>query len=211
MVRPFKFPPLLTVPLVAVHLLVQPAQSAGISKSYSYFTVTGATLSELETELVTRGPSVRSTGQRHPGATRLEFKTSVGYSESEQGCRVSRATVVVDARIILPRWRTRARPDRDARIVWNTLSADIKRHEERHVEIAKVHAFEIEQALRNLDRKRDCDRLAEDVKRTTDRILKKHDDAQARFDRVEGINFEARMLRLLRYRLERIESGRIEE
>ena len=35
------------------------------------------------------------------------------------------------------------------------------------------------------------------------------DDAeQARYDNVESINFESRMLRLLEYRLERIESGR---
>jgi predicted secreted Zn-dependent protease len=40
-------------------------------------------------------------------------------------------------------------------------------------------------------------------------VLAKHDDAQERFDRVEGINFENRLLRLLKYRIERIEDGRL--
>lgn len=185
--------------------------SAALSKSYSYFTINGANLSELESELARRGPQVRGSGQRHPGATRLEFHTKVDYSEQPRGCRIATATVTVEARVILPRWRSRTRSDREARIVWNTLEADIKRHEERHVEIAVGHARELEKALLELPRQRDCARLAERVQQTTNRILAAHDEAQARFDRVEGKNFEARLMRLLRYRLERIESGRIAE
>jgi predicted secreted Zn-dependent protease len=191
--------------------MTSPASAATISKSYSYFTIRSATLPELEEELNRRGPEVKSTGQRHPGATRLEFQTVVDYVPDGRGCRVGEVAVTVQAKIILPRWKSRAKPDRESRIIWNTLSADIKRHEERHVEIARNHARELEQTLTGLDKARDCDRLATQVARVTDRILKSHDEAQSRFDRVEGINFEARLFRLLRYRLEQIGSGRIAE
>ena len=44
---------------------------------------------------------------------------------------------------------------------------------------------------------------------TTARVLAAHDKAQDDFDRIEGINFERRLMRLMDYRMERIESGKI--
>lgn len=186
-----------------------PALAASVSKSYSYFTVGGTTLDQLERELITRGPEVRSTGRRHPGATKMRFTTKLGYSESKGYCRVSRAAVTVSARVILPKWRQRARAEQDVRTVWDTLSSDIKRHEEGHVVIAKNYAHELEHALLALTRKKTCAEVAEQARATSARILDRHDRAQDEFDRIEGINFESRMLRLLRYRLERIEAGKL--
>ncbi len=40
-------------------------------------------------------------------------------------------------------------------------------------------------------------------------MFAEHERAQREFDRVEGLNFESRIIRLLRYRLERIENGQI--
>ena len=54
-----------------------------------------------------------------------------------------------------------------------------------------------------LGRQKTCAIAAEKAKATADKVLAKHDRAQEKFDRVEGINFESRMLRLLRYRIER--------
>ncbi|TIV66993.1 MAG: DUF922 domain-containing protein, partial [Mesorhizobium sp.] len=39
--------------------------------------------------------------------------------------------------------------------------------------------------------------------------LARHDQDQVRFDRVEGANFESRILRLMRYRMQRIEAGQL--
>ncbi len=186
-----------------------PASAANLSKTYSYFTVGGTTLAQLEEQLESRGPTVKSTGRRHPGATQMEFSTRVGYVEKNGYCRVQKATVTVKAKLILPRWRQRGKADKDLRLIWDTLSSDIKRHEESHVVIAKNHAREIEQALLRLSRQKSCAALAAKTKAVSAKILAKHDRAQERFDRVEGINFERRMLRLLNYRMERIEAGKI--
>ena len=40
-------------------------------------------------------------------------------------------------------------------------------------------------------------------------ILAKHDRAQVQFDRVESVNFESRILRLLRYRMQRVDGGQL--
>ncbi len=195
---------MMRVPLTACLVaLALPAAAASISKTYSYFTIGGVTLEEIETELNTRGPQVRSTGRRHPGATQMEFTTRLGYTKTNNGCVISKAQVSVAAKVILPRWRHRSDSDEGTRFIWDTLSADIKRHEESHVIIAKNHARELEDALKGIWRQKDCDMAAAKAKDVTNRILAKHDAAQDRFDRIEGINFESRLLRLLKYRSER--------
>ena len=185
------------------------AQAASIAKTYSYFTIGGTTVEEIERELKQRGPQVKSTGMRHPGATRMEFTSRVGYSEANGRCSVVSAAVTVKANMILPRWNRRKAASPDTRLIWDTLSADIKRHEESHIVIAKTHARELEEALLGVQRQRDCTIAQTKAKEVTARILARHDEAQDRFDRIEGKNFESRLLRLLQYRIERIEAGQL--
>lgn len=186
-----------------------PAGAASVMKSYSYFTISGKTLSEIEDQLSSRGPQVKSTGRRHPGATQMEFTSRIGYAEEAKGCRIVDPRVTVKAKLILPRWGQRARADGDTRLIWDTLSADIKRHEESHVVIAKNHAHELESALKGLYRFKSCPAAQAAAKALSEKILAKHDRAQIQFDRIEGINFENRIIRLLRYRMERIDAGKI--
>lgn len=189
--------------------IVGPAAAANIVKSYSYFRIGGRTLDEIEDQLAKRGPEVKTTGLRHPGATRMSFSTRIGYAQKPDSCRIASAVVTVKARVILPVWRQRRHSDEDVRIFWDTLSADIKRHEERHVEIAKNHARELEDTLKSIGTQPNCEIAAAKAKEATARLLARHDRAQAEFDKVEGINFESRILRLLKYRIERIEKGQL--
>lgn len=189
--------------ILAFAAIVPAADAQTVTKSYSYFTVGGTTLEELDKELYARGPRIQATGRRHPGATQMQFSSRITYASTDRWCRVDTANVSVKAKIILPRWGQRKGADGDTRLVWDTLSSDIKRHEESHVQIAKQHARELEQALKGLGRRGGCDALKREAAQTSERILARHDEAQARFDRVEAINFENRMMRLLSYRLER--------
>jgi predicted secreted Zn-dependent protease len=175
-----------------------------LSKTYSYFSIGGRTLEEIGTELDRKGPRVRNTGgSRHPGATQMEITTRIDYAPGNRGCAIAKVSVNVQTRIILPRWRQRAKADGDTRVIWDTLSADIKRHEETHVMIAKNHARELERALMRVGRARSCTAAAAGAKATMNRILARHNRAQKEFDRVEGMTFESRMTRLLRYKMDR--------
>lgn len=198
---------LILAALLAAGMAV-PAGAASIAKTYSYFSIGGRTLDEIESELSRRGPQVKSTGRRHPGATRMEFTTRLGYAEGNGSCRIVQANVTVRAKVILPRWSRPKRAEQDVRLIWDTLSADIKRHEESHVSIAKNYARDLEQALLKLGRQGSCQVAAQKAKETTNRLLEKHDRAQEQFDVIEGKNFESRLLRLLRYRLERMETAK---
>ncbi|TYR33740.1 DUF922 domain-containing protein [Mesorhizobium microcysteis] len=186
-----------------------PSHGASISRTYSYFTIGGVTLEEIEQELKKRGPQIGGQGARHPGATRMEFTTRVGYGESNGRCSVLQADVSVKATMILPRWNKRGRAETETRFVWDTLSSDIRRHEESHVVIAKNHARDMERALLQVRNEPSCEAAQSKAAAVSERILAAHDKAQDDFDRIEGINFERRLMRLMDYRMERIESGRI--
>lgn len=186
-----------------------PAGAANLAKTYSYFSIGGSTLDEIENQLSRHGPQVKGTGHRHPGATRMAFTTRLGYAEKPGSCRIVSAVVTVKVKVILPKWRRPRKADPEVRLFWNTLSSDIKRHEESHVVIAKNHARKLEDALKASGRQQDCKIAAAKAKEITARILAKHDRAQERFDRVEFVNFQSRFLRLLRYRMEQIAAGRL--
>ena len=136
----------------------------------------------------------------------MAFASRVSY-QSAKGCSVASALVTVHARIILPYWRRPRAATPEVRLVWETLSADVKRHEESHDIIAKNHARLLEQALLAIPRQRDCDAALAKAAKVTAKVLAKHDAAQAEFDRIEGINFDSRMMRLLHYRMERLANG----
>ncbi len=193
----------------ALVVMVGAGSAQTVSRSYSYFKIGGITLQEIDEELALRGPKVSSTGKRHPGATQMRFSTRYTFASTTDWCRIEKAQVSVEAKMILPQWRARGRSDPDTRLFWDTLSADIRRHEESHVQIAKSHARKLEDALEAIGRRGDCDAVKAAAASISARILAEHDAAQDRFDRIESINFENRMLRLLTYRMQQIEAGRI--
>ncbi|WP_099866666.1 DUF922 domain-containing Zn-dependent protease [Pararhizobium haloflavum] len=177
-----------------------------ITKSFAYFPVKGDTAADLDEALLSAGPMVKGTGARHPGATEMKFGGSVTYAEHDNRCGIDSARITLDTKIILPRWTQRRRADFDLALIWDTLAGDIKRHEERHAEIARQYARQLERTIEELRPERDCALMEAEVARVTDEILIEHDEDQARFDRVESINFEKRMVRLLEYRLQQLKS-----
>lgn len=204
--KPFLIAAIAASALVAA---VAPATTASLNKTYSYFSIGGTTLDEIQEELTKRGPHVKSTGARHPGATRMEFNSRLGYSQSEKGCEIISAKISVKAKVILPRWKRSSKAEADTRFIWATLESDIKRHEESHVIIAKNHARLLEQKLLSIGRQKTCAIAAEKAEAVNQKILALHDAEQQRFDRIEGMNFEKRLLRLLKYRYEQAKAGRL--
>lgn len=194
------------VKLVAALLtaaLISPASAAKVAKTYSYYSIGGSTLDAIQKQLGSRGPKVSPTGNRHPGTTQLAFDSRVSYQMRANGCSVASALITVRARVVLPHWRRPPAATAKVRLVWDALSADIKRHEESHVVIAMNHARLLEQALLAIQRQRNCDEALARGINVTEKVLAKHNAAQADFDRTEGVNFDRRMMRLLHYRLER--------
>ncbi|ATN34652.1 peptidase [Rhizobium sp. ACO-34A] len=189
--------------ITAMMLALSPPQSKAetiVSKSFSYFQIGGRTAEELDRELEKRGPMTKTSGSRHPGATQIKFGGDITYLPSNGRCTVGEVKVTLKTRIILPRWKNRNRANRELGMIWDALSSDIKRHEERHAEIARQHARKLEQSLKRLRPARDCETLQAKVAELTERTVEEHDKAQIAFDRVEAVNFEDRLIRIIEYR-----------
>lgn len=174
-----------------------------VGKSIRYYSIGGRTAAEIDRELAKHGPMAKSTGARHPGTTEIRFGGEISNIEEGGRCRVRDVKVTAYAKITLPRWKNRATANREMALLWDTLSADIKRHEERHAEIARNHARTLEARLSGLPSATTCAKLKQEIARVTDRSSAEHDADQARFDRVEAINFERRLTRLLYHRASR--------
>ena len=196
--------------LTALLLCLAPYPGASeplITKSYSYFTVSGRTGAELERELYSLGPMLSGTGTRHAGATRIKLGGKVNYESTDARCRVIDAVVRLETQLTLPRWKDRKHADREMVLIWDVLSSDIKRHEERHAEIARQYARKLENALEDLRPERTCEAMQTRVDAVTKKIIDKHSADQDRFDRVEAASFERRMKRMLGFALEKQRGG----
>ncbi len=178
------------------------ASAERTSRTVTYFTVGGATALEVEEELVRNGPHLNRSGRRHPGATQLEFSNRITYARSDTECRVMTAVVTVKAEVILPRWRRPSGADAGARLYWDEVSAEIVRHEEGHLVIARNHAREIERRLKALRPGKTCDEVAERAKAAQQAVMAKHDAEQLRFDRVEGRALDRRLIARFKRRLD---------
>ncbi len=75
------------LPILLACCLAQPAAAVTVHKSFAYFTVHGRTLDEIQSQLSARGPKLNGKGERHPGATRMEFNTRISYAQSNGRCR----------------------------------------------------------------------------------------------------------------------------
>ena len=188
------------VELVAALLaaaLTSPASAVKVAKTYRYYSIGGSTLDAIQKQLDSRGPKVSTTGNRHAATTQFEFDSRISYQRRANGCGVASALVTVKARVVLPHWRRPPAASAKVRFVWDALSADIKRHEEGHIVIAMNHARLLERALLAIQRQRNCEEALDRGINVTEKLLVKHNAAQADFDRTEGINFDRRMMRLL--------------
>ncbi|EGL64788.1 hypothetical protein AGRO_2329 [Agrobacterium sp. ATCC 31749] len=179
-----------------------------VRKTYSYFSVSGKTAADLDQQLSKHGPLTRNTGARHPGATEIKFGGELTYVEKNGMCSVGTAKVLLNTRILLPQWKNRRRTTAELAFIWDTLLADIKRHEERHAEIARTHARSLERQLTSLRPQKSCEVLQGMVGKITQTVMDEHDRDQMRFDVVESKNFDARMTRLLKNRLEQGQARR---
>ena len=81
-----------------------------VNKSITYFSIGGRTAEELDKALSENGPMMKSSGSRHPGATKIKFGGTVTYVKHGNRCIVGSAKVTLSTRLILPRWKNRPAP-----------------------------------------------------------------------------------------------------
>lgn len=170
------------------------------TKTISHYMIEGRTADELDEALAAQGPTSSQSGMRHPGITKINFGGDITFTTTLENCAVDSVNVTLSTNIELPRWKNRRKANQDLAVSWDALSADIKRHEERHAEIARQYAKKLDETLIALLPAKTCDILQAHISEATQKIMNEHDADQERFDRVERKNFDARLERMIRER-----------
>ena len=191
---------LLTAGLLYPMMSAQAWSETIILKKTTYFSIGGTTAAEIDRNMARLGPISSITGRRHPGVTKIKFNGTATFVAIGNSCRIGRAKVLLSTKLVLPRWINRRKAGSELALIWDTLSADIKRHEQRHAEIARNHAHALEKSIVALPAAQSCDALRGKVKVLSDRTMVAHDRDQQRFDRIEAATFQRRLIRLMRNR-----------
>ena len=157
--------------------------------SVDYYSISGKTTAALDRQIRSKGP--RIAGGRHAVAVaRIRMVPDVAYAATGGACRVSRARVLVDAKVTLPRFTGRHRAPRSVNAAWDSIDRYTRLHEAVHVAIAFRYAKRMESAVRALPTQPSCQSLQRTVKRRLQQYLDEHDAAQRKFDADEQARFE---------------------
>lgn len=159
---------------------------------FAYFKVRGRTSLEIFRDFQKRSP-IKGVGDHQAtlGVASIKMLPEVKFLEKNGRCHIDKATVDVDVIIHLPRWANYRRANKFAKLSWDNLFAEIKKHELVHAEIARDYGKRIQTKIASIGSRSNCAKLESVIARHSQRLLNKHDKAQRKFDRVE----QRRMLR----------------
>lgn len=175
-----------------------PAAAMTVRLSYHYYTISARTIDGLQSALNRYGPYIAETGRHHAAAAIISFQPIIKLAPISAYCRVIQADISIKAQLYLPQWQQRPdNKDSAVTLFWDMLLRDIKRHEEKHITIARHYGNAMERELRNLPYRRHCRQLQQETETVLQRLEQKNNSAQARFDYIEGKNFKQRLNRLV--------------
>lgn len=174
--------------------LAAPSQAGvEIDVKTTYYDVRGKSIESLDESIYRNAPLLNGK-ERALGQARLKFDANIDAEMTNRGCAVTDPNVSLDIVVTLPRWRGHNKADAGLQRLWSNFYGFVKRHEERHAEIAMKHAKMLERVFSNVPTAPNCKLLRARLMAGAKRILTQHKNAQERFD----ANEQARMRRAAR-------------
>ena len=156
------------------------------NQSFKYFKVRGTSLFEILQDAKKTSP-VKGIGTDFAkiGVAEIALIQEIEYVENNGRCSIGKLQIIVDVILHLPRWANYNRVNKIAKQSWNDFVAGIKKHELMHAAIAKDYGTRMYNKIAKIKPRSNCARVEADVTRNYNRLLNRHDRAQAIFDRRE--------------------------
>lgn len=153
---------------------------------FKYFKVRGRTSLEIFRDFQKKSP-IKGVGEHQAtlGVASIKMIPEVKFQEKNGRCHIANAIVDVDVIIHLPRWANYRSANKFAKLSWDSLFAEIKKHELVHAEIARDYGRRIQTKIASIGSRSTCEKLERVIARHSHRLLERHDKAQRKFDRVE--------------------------
>lgn len=169
------------VTLVFCALLVTGC-TTGSAVTTGYYDISGSNDRELDLSIRELGPMF---GHAFAATQMQILPVTVTPVETATGCKISRATFKVKAKIILPRWKDRSNADAALRAGFDNYADYAVIHEKTHVRIGEAAAIAMGEAVELIPEQKNCDELYVKVKETIAKIQRKHVSLQLAFDASE--------------------------
>jgi len=147
------------------------------------YRVTGHSMESLLDALRAGGPRVD--GDIFFGLTSTSLSYRFAYRERAGLCETTDARVELDVTITLPEWQAPPSAPFELRRDWQRFAQALRRHEERHRDLAIEHAHTLRRAVEGL-RAPTCDAVAALAADRAERAQAAAEAAHASYDRVTG-------------------------
>lgn len=153
-----------------------------IAEDESMYAISGSTAAALRSDMHRFGPY--HDGKSYSAYTQYYVKWHYQYSSKNGGCEITSHQVTVDTNSTYPHWLNYAAASPALQQRWDTFEANLKTHENVHVEHGRMAANEIDTMLAALPAMQNCNILETVIKQQADNILEKYKDQDIEYDRV---------------------------
>lgn len=152
-----------------------------INTTTTTYSIAGRTGYELLRQMDRKGPK-HGFLTRAIAQTRYSVRWDISWKSDGRGCRVDRASALLDIKYSYPRVTSRMSPELNRR--WNAFLRGVTKHEETHGAVAKRMVKAAEKSIANISVRRDpdCRAARAEVKRRVDAIYAKYEAQQIAFD-----------------------------
>ncbi len=129
---------------------------------------------------ITEATPYSTDGERMHGNADWHIRWNFRYDADDNGyCRMTEVDVDLEVVIGMPQLNTRERRTRER---FDQYIANLERHEQTHVRIARDGAYRIDRALLGMQAYDDCDQLKRNANQLSQRLVKEIKRAQRQYD-----------------------------
>lgn len=167
-------------------LTTTPNADVLFNQEFKYFKVSGKTSQQIFQDFQKQSP-IKAKGKYDAtlGVAAIKLIPEVELETREKRCHIANARVTADVVIHLPEWVNYKNAGNAAKLGWDILFEDIKKHELEHANIAREYAARIEKKMLKQRARANCEALEASLKQVSSNLIVRHDSAQRRFDRKE--------------------------
>lgn len=148
----------------------------------NYYPVTGRTWTELRQSMSTARPW--KNGPPLDGRTDWHVQWQFHLEETAQGARLRSFDLTTTVTITLPSWQAPADADPALVETWKRFFANLKRHEEGHLAIARQAAAAVRQRIRPIQQAPTLRQLTDQLNAAARAALAEFRDRDAEYDRI---------------------------
>lgn len=158
--------------------------------SVGYYGISGRSFEELDHQISQHGPSVAGAG-RALAATNVRMMPDFRFAQNPEGCRVTKATVLVKAHVTLPRLASSSELRQGLSHAWSNLEEYARLHEAVHVSIADRYALLAEERVLALPPESDCAGMRTSAMNDFKQLMVEHQREQLQFDEDEKLRIHS--------------------